>query len=230
MNVRNLAITILILAAPGAGAFAQDLHLPDGNRVEFEWVVTDGKGYKWDLQSNCCVGNGTRTGVEGIVTYDGCMLPHVNSVRFDAREGGGLVGSPPARYREDPREIEGGPWTVGPLRISKRVHVPTDAAYCRWIDIYENTSDRDFAFALRYRIDVSQGIQQVLTPSGEKDIGEDHCAFLTADGEGSGRPVLCHVFANKGAPLRAKVQIGRDGPHIIEYDWEVKIPAGNRTG
>jgi hypothetical protein len=204
-------------------ASAQGFHLPESNSVAFNWVVTDGNGFTWDVYSNCCVANGTPT--PSGMTYDGCMLPLVNEVRFDAAPGGGLVPSPWSRFREYPREIEGGGWTVGPLQIAKRVHVPVDRAYCRFIDMYENRSEKEFAFTLRYRVDVFRPIGRVVTASEKDQVGENDLAFLTADSQDSERPVLCHVLGMKGAPLSPKFVRAPAGQQIIECEWELSIPA-----
>jgi len=185
---RRLVPAVLLAAASWA-AGAEGIHLPAARQTTFTWVVTDKLGYRWDINGDGNVADGTDD------AYDGGMRLLVNGATFDSQST--------ARLAARGTEVEIGPWRAGDLTVWRRILVNTRTGYCRWIDIFENASRAKVHLTLRYSSNMGESTQSVHTTSGKAQLGKDDWGVVTAaSSTGSSRPAIVHVFAAPNAEVR----------------------------
>lgn len=211
-----LAAALFGLAALGAtqarGADS-GIHLPSGRKVGFNWYMTDGAGFRWDISSQGHVSDGTND------AYDGGM---------QLRLGGSSISSSSTSQgtlSKDGREIEIGPWTQGSVRIWRRVYVDAKLGYARWIDIFENTGGSAQTIKAQYYSNLGGSINSTTTTTGKQDISKQDWGIVTADSASSSRPAVAHVFTNKGSRMKPSVRFSRNQDDFY-VNYDLKVPVG----
>ncbi len=213
MNRHTRIVPVLLAiasVAAVAGAQTTGIHISDGKSQSFVWTVTDGHGYRWDINHNGTVGDGTSD------AYDGGMRIDVNNSSFSWGRNG--------QMNKAGDEVEVGPWQYGNLKISRRVYVDKKAGYCRWIDIFENSTASDQAVSIRYYTDMGGSILMSHTTSGKATVQEEDWGFVTGYRDSSSRPAVVHVFASKGAKVMPRVQFQRNSDNVYYY-FNITVPA-----
>ncbi len=208
----------IILALSLSAAFApataraekpDDLHIPQGRRVNFNHVMTDGGGYRWDIQYYGNVGQGTNN------AYSSGLYSQVNGSNIRSN------GSGWANAAGD--EIEIGPYTRNNLRCYRRIKVYKDMALARWIDIFENPTGSDISVQVQIYTSVNYGIARTITSTGGAVFGEKDWAFITQPQGNRGTPSLLHIVSSKKAKFRPTVRIQGNQIYV---QYQLKVPAG----
>jgi hypothetical protein len=201
-------------ASSAGGAKTPGVLLTGNARTNFIWRVTDAAGSIWDIAGTGAVANGSN----GAYSSNGMMLS-VNGSSFNWGSEGVLS--------EDKREVQVGPWDNGKVRVWRRVCSPAKGAYCRWIDIFENTGSASQTAKVRYQMYMGGDMQVLQSPSGKESPAPGEWCFLTADSpnNGAGRPTVVHIFADKGSKVLPKVTAAR-GNNTIMYEFDLPSPAG----
>ena len=217
MKTRVAISTALLLAACLAGrAIARDrgIHLPEGRKQSFIWNPSDARGFRWDISAHGQVQDGTND------AYDVAMTLHVDGQQWSRSAQG--------RLSEDGHEVEIGPWNRGDVRVWRRIYIDAGedgVGYCRWIDIFENTSGKPQTLNVMHFLDMGGPTQFTHTTSGETNLTEEDWAMVTSDNRGrTTRPSMVHVFSSEGAKVRPRVQWST-GSDDIRFQTTVKVPA-----
>jgi hypothetical protein len=215
----NRTITHIVAAWAALAGFAgvalagdDDIHLPaDSKAASFMWTVADEAGGRWDISNNGVVSDGTDD------AYDGGMLLQVN--------GSSYPGYSTGRLSADGKEVEVGPWLNQGLSISRRVFVNAKSGYCRWIDIFENTTSADIGAAVQYYSNMGDSTATVHSTSGGEDVAEKDWGAVTWGAAGSNRPAIVHIYGARGSKAKPAFQYTR-GSDDIRYVMQLKVPAG----
>lgn len=195
--------------ARGAG---RGVHIPKGRRsVGWNWTLTDGAGFRWDINSNGMVSDGTND------AYDGGMQLQVNGSSFSWGSSG--------RLGKDGREVEIGPWSKGPIRVYRRIYVDGKIGYCRWIDIFENTAASARTLTLRYYSNMGASTRRTYTTGGRGTLTDRDWGLVTGYRGRSSRPAVIHVFATRGARNKPRMEYSSNNDNIYHY-MTLKVPAG----
>jgi len=196
--------------APAHATGKGGLHIPPGRPVNFTHVMTDGGGYRWDIQAYGNIGSGTNN------CYGNGMYLYVNNSNFHSNNRGWM--------NKDGDEIETGPCARNNIRVYRRVKVYAKQPLARFLDIFENPTSQNVSVQVRVYSSTNYSITRTATSSGgaafdaEKDIG-----FITAT-NGNNVPSLLHVLSDKRAKMKpATVQV--QGSQINFY-YNLAIPAG----
>jgi hypothetical protein len=201
------AALAMATVAGGASAAEKGIHLAGGGTVGFTWYMNDGAGFRWDISSNGQVSDGTND------AYDGGMQLRIAGSYFS--------NSSQARLAGGGREIEIGPWTRGNLRIYRRIYVDAKIGYCRWIDIFENSSAAAETAAVMYYTNVGGSVNKTYSSSGKETVGPNDWGVVTSYTSSSSRPSIVHVFATQGAKVKPKYRRSTDS---IYQEFSLKIP------
>lgn len=186
-----------------------DIHVPAGQAVSsFPWTTTDLHGFQWDIVNNGAVSDGSND------AYDGGMQLQVGGTAFPAQ--------PTARLSADGKEIEIG-WRYNNLNISRRIFVNTRSGYCRWIDIFENTTGAEITVALRYYSNVGDTTSRTHTTSGSAVVTSKDWGIVTAGAEGSNRPAVVHVFATPAGKFKPVFSFTQNNDNLY-CDASIKVP------
>ena len=202
-------LTLWIAAGPAAAA-DPGIHITGGSNVGFNWTLSDGAGFRWDIAGNGTVNDGTND------AYDGGMRLRVSNSEFSWGSSG--------RRSKDGREIEIGPWRRGSLSIWRRIYIDPKLGYCRWIDIFQNTSGGAQNVPLQYYSNMGSSIQTVQTTSGKAAVAKKDWGLVTGSSSSS-RPAVAHVFASKGSTVKPTVQYTTNSDDLY-YHMSLKVPAG----
>ncbi|MCP4377332.1 MAG: hypothetical protein GY794_14290 [bacterium] len=202
----TLSLTLLIGLTQAAD---KNLHIPSGRSVRSNWTVNDSAGFRWDIYLKYGqVNDGTYD------AYDGGMQLHVGGATMSVSQTGRL-----SKARD---EIEIGPWKRGAVNVYRRIYVDKKIGYCRWIDIFENTSSSAQTLSLRYYSNLGSSVRSSYSTTAQANVTGKDWGFVTGSSRGS-RPSIVHVFASKNAKVKPRVQFRR-GDDNIYYHYTLKIP------
>ncbi len=225
-------VVVLTAAAPGQGQVVAEavvglagggppsgtarkggLHLPQGRNVSFNYVMTDGGGFRWDIQYYGTVAQGTN------YAYSGGMYCQVNGSNVRSNTGQGWVNA-------TGDEIEIGPHSGNSLKIYRRIRVYKDQSLARWLDIFENPTGQAITIQLQYYSYVNYGIQRMVSESGQASFATGDRFFVTETRQsGNNTPSLLHVVCGKRAKLQPSVQIQGNS---VYFRYRLTVPA-NKT-
>ena len=203
MNIRNrLALCLAVILAAGALARGADkgIHIPKGRSVGWNWTLTDGAGFRWDINSHGTVNDGTND------AYDGGMQLQVNGSSFSWNSSGWLS--------KDGREVEIGPWSRGSIKVYRRIYVDSKVGYCRWIDIFENTTTSAQTLTLRYYSNMGTTTRRTYTTGGKNTLTDKDWGLVTGYTGSSSRPAVVHVFATRGAKNKPRMEYSSNNDNI----------------
>ncbi len=186
------------------------IHLPGGRSSGLPWVTTDSSGYRWDIAGNGTVADGSND------AYDGGMQLQVSGAAFSSRST--------AKLSADGKEIELGPWRQGNLNVSRRIFINKKSGYCRWIDIFENTTSVKVDVSLRYYFNMGETTNRTRTTSGVATPTAGDWGIVTAGAANSSRPAIVHVFATPDAKFRPTFSFSQSNDSLY-YNATIKVPA-----
>lgn len=203
------------IAAPG-GAPAADttgkggLHLPQGRRVSFTYTLTDGAGYRWDIQYYGTIGQGTN------YAYSGGLYCQINGSNIHSN-GRGWASA-------DGDEVEIGPYSRSNLRVYRRIKVYKDQGLARWLDIFENPSSSPVTVSVNVYSNTNWTVGNRAFSSGKGSFTDKDYAFVTQT-QGGNAPAVWHYVCGRKSKLRPTVSIQNNQVYVR---WNLTIPA-NKT-
>ncbi len=203
----------LVAALASAGLAEQEgIHIPPGRKASFMWTLTDNHGFRWDIDGQGNISDGTSD------AYDGGMQLRVSGSTFSRVNSG--------RMNKEGNEVEIGPWRRGGVSISRRIFINKKAGYCRWIDIFENTQKSDATVAVQYYFNMGNSTQRTHTTSGKTALTANDWGIITAgSSSSSSRPAVAHVFATATAAIKPTFQFNSGNDNLF-YNISLKVPAG----
>jgi len=142
----------------------------------------DGSGFRWDIQGNGSINDGTND------AYDGGL--NLNNFPF--------VGT--AQTEDNEREIVIGPANIGSVEVTRKIYVPEDQSWARFLEIVTNTSSSTVNYTVQLNTNLGSdgGTVLVTTSSGDTIFNVDDNWLVTDDFDGGGDPTMVHVFAGEG--------------------------------
>jgi len=187
------------------------LHIPQGPNVNFNWEQTDGKGFRWDIQTYGTVGSGTNN------AYGGGMYCQI--------QGSNINSSGRAWMNKDGDEIQIGPFNwSNQLQCFRRVKVYKDRGLVRWLDIFQNTTAADVTVPIQYYTNYNYGITSATYSSAGAAFTDKDWWFATQTSNQQS-PAVLHIVAGPKARLRPQVQMQTgNSNHYVQY--QLSIPAG----
>ena len=117
------------------------------------WVRTDAKGFRWDINYTGRVNDGNRN------AYDGGMSLRLSGNPIPTN------GSRPVKVAENKQEIILSPQLWNSVHVTRRIYVDTEGAYCRWIDVFENTSSKPVTLNVEYYTNLGNSIRTITSTS-----------------------------------------------------------------
>ena len=178
-------------------------------------TLTDVDGFIWDIQTNGRINNGS------IDAYDGGMRLFINGFDFPTFSE--------ASELQAGREVEMGLASMSGLIVSRRVFVPDDEAYVRYLEILRNQTDADISIELEINTNLgSDSATVIVTTSNGDAVIEPTDFWVTTDdaSDGAGDPSLAHVIAGPGA---ATIPLITAPLGLIMYTYSLTVPANDRV-
>ncbi|MFP4106844.1 MAG: hypothetical protein ACLFVU_12240, partial [Phycisphaerae bacterium] len=211
MNKRNVIPGLFAVVLGLSAAYGDGILLDGAKNTNLPWTVNDSKGFRWDIQYNGCVGDGSND------AYDTGMRLYVNGASFS--------WSSSISVDKAGTEVQLGPWQYSSIRVYRRIYVDKKRGYCRWVDIFENTQGNPYNLNLRYHVDVGGSIRRTFTTTGKSAVTNKDWGIATTYSDSSSRPSTVHVFCSKDAEVRPQVSTSGDN---IYYNFSLSIPAGKK--
>ena len=173
-------------------------------------VLFDGTGFRWDISHHGHTNVGTDLSVND-----------VQFIFFDLAfgESGG-------------RELRIGPEARGDLQVTRKIFVPVDDGFARFLEILENTGPQDLPASVRIQIDLHTGQATLIvtTSSGDSAFDASDDYLITDDEEDESRaPTIVHAFSGPGAAVEPSSVTASSGSDLVRYRFDVTVPAGGRV-
>ncbi len=181
-------------------------------------VRTDAAGFRWDIARDGTIDTGTNT------VYDYGMRLAVNGTSF--------ASFTTCRLDAELWEFVLGPQTVGSFRVTRKIFVPQDDAFVRYLDIVENTGTAAATATLRLTSSLNSGsttTRLVATSDGDNYFTAADDYVITDDADGAATPALAHVFSGRGAALEPGTVTRNSSWTNLTYTFGVPVPAGGRA-
>jgi hypothetical protein len=209
-----------------------------------EWFVNDEVNYATESSAVGAASDAVFSGpVEATTAGGGAEL----SVLSDAFDGYNALevtvgAGAPVFYNNvgaassdcDGRQILMPAMTVGGVQVSRKLYVPADDGFARWVNTVSNTSGADQTVTLRMVSDLGSdaGTRIGMTSSGDTlatvidDWITSYEAFVN---QSSRTPRLAHVLQSPGASVRANAVTFVDGSDQVSWSYTLSVPAGGTS-
>lgn len=177
-------------------------------------TLTDGNGFIWDIQQDGNIINGTQD------AYDGGMRLLIDNSSFPTFS---LASS-----RQSGRELAIGLARMSGLDVTRRIYVPSNRAFVRYMEVLDNPTAADISVSLTINTNLGSdgGTVIVSTSDGDAVIEPTDFYVVTDDaGDGSGDPSLAHVVGGPNGALLPTITAPLGS---ILYTYDVTIPANDR--
>ncbi|MBT3201263.1 MAG: hypothetical protein HN350_15290 [Phycisphaerales bacterium] len=211
-SLGDIGIVPIASAASGPSPKGK-VHIKRNRSINFRntsyHVMTDGGGYRWDVQYYGSVYRGT-----DYAYYGGAMYLQINGSNFQAQNYTGWTN-------KAGDEIELGPWNRNGLNIYRRIKVYKDQPMARWLEVFENPTSAPVTLQVAIYNSHSYGIKQTTYSSGSGSFGDKDFAFMVRNGRANSPPTL-HVVTSKRAKLRPQVQIQSNQIYVR---YNLTVPA-----
>ncbi len=192
------------------GEAAHGLHIPQGNRINFNYNMSDGAGFRWDIQYYGTIGQGTNN------AFSGCMYLQINNSGLQPR-GAGWVN-------KAGDEVEIGPFQFNsPVRVFRRIRVYKDQPLARWVDIFENPSGQEQALQIHYHTNTNYTVSETRTSSGGTTFSDKDWAFVTKTTSGGNSPTVLSIVCDPRSKVRPSVQVHSN---TVNLRYNIVVPAG----
>ncbi|MFV2067113.1 MAG: hypothetical protein ACC645_09050, partial [Pirellulales bacterium] len=165
-------------------------------------TLTDGEGFRWDIKVLGNIGQGTDNG------YDN-GLKHNEFPAFTR-----------ARSEQNGREIVVGPATIGDVQVTRKIYVPNDRGFARYLEIVTNTSVSPVQYRLELQSDLgSDDATQLIGSSIDDGVwnAQDDWVVTDNDREGDRNPTLLHVLSDGNAMRPTFAELSGDAM-FVKYD------------
>ena len=214
MSMKSIGILAVITCLAGIIPPAQagddkpkDLHIKSSSNVGGMFVANDKRGNRWDIRLHQgMLGSGTNNNLAN--------SPYLRIGGSSFRTNG------QGKRSKDGKEIEVGPWTQHNLRISRRIRFFSSEGIARWLDIYENPTDKAITIVAEVRVQMNFGHRKTITIRGKNSVGKEDWGFYTVQGNTS-MPQVLHVPFGPEAENRPAISLQGN---YYRYTYKVTVP------
>jgi len=179
----------------------------------------DGDGFLWDVQRDGNINNGTSD------AFDGGLRVRVNGV---------FAGSTSfALTEEGGRELVIGPYTLGEVRLVRKIFVPTDDGFARFLEVVDNPTAAPLTVNLDIFTNLGSDSQTVVvgTSDGNTTFTATDDYLVTDDaGDGTGDPTVAHIFSGPRAAVEPfAVFTNAPGDDDVQLSFRLELAPGQRA-
>ena len=190
----------------------------DLNPIDLPTVLIDGRSFVWDIQGNGRILDGSNDAFDGGLT-----------VRFGGRT---FSSFSMAEVEDAGREIWIGSQEIDQsIQVSRKIFVPEDEAFVRYLEILENPTGDPVSTTVRIETNLgsNSNTQIVQTSNGDLVLTFDDDWVVTDDWDGYGDPTVVHVFSSPDADIEPSSVSAQQGSDIVTFSFIVTVPAGGQS-
>jgi hypothetical protein len=157
----------------------------DRQPVSLPLELFDGNGFLWDINRNGSIEGRDSFGDD---PYDGGLV--LTS----------FASSNPTAIEDGRREVVIGPQTISGVDVTRKIYVPDDQGFARFLEVVTNTSSVPINHTLRVTTNLGSdnGTVRVATSSGDQAFTVADNWLVTDDENGFGDVTMLHVIAGAG--------------------------------
>ncbi|MEM6688091.1 MAG: Ig-like domain-containing protein [Planctomycetota bacterium] len=179
------------------------------NALTLPVTLVDGDGFDWDVQTDGRIGSGTSTAFNGGLIKNG--FPNFTT----------------AAEELDGRQLVIGPQVTGGVEVTRKVYVPDDQRFARYLEVIHNPSgsvqnhtvsiDSNFA---------AIGLPSITgTSSGDDDFTTDDRWITTAnETQGGSELPVAHVIAGTNSDVLPNTV--NQFANVIQYSYDLTLQPG----
>ncbi len=174
-------------------------------------TLLDGQGFIWDIQSDGRIADGTQDAFDAGLDNPDVLVSATADIELNGRQfvfrAGNAISTPG-------------------ISLERRVYVPTDQPWARFIDTATNTTEVSLTYNLRVLSNFGSdaGSHIIATSSGDTILGAEDRFFINDDAtSGGGDPNVGIAFGD--GRVVASVA-GYTSVDIAEYSFEVTLAPG----
>ncbi len=175
--------------------------------VSLPVYLDDGSGFLWDIFGSGDINNGTYDAYDGGLIHQG--FPYFSNA---ATEDGG-------------REIVIGEAVIGDVVVTRKIYVPADGTFARFLEIVTNTSSStvDYTVPIFTNLGSDGGESFIQTSSGDSSFDSADDWIITDDYDAGGDPTMLHVIAGDGGQRPVSASRYFDN---LYYDYNLSLAPG----
>ena len=173
----------------------------------------DGLEFEWDIRRDGSISDGTRD------AFDTGMDLRVDGTAFPEQDEALLL--------QDGREYVLGPAEMSGLQVTRRVYVPVEGAYARFVEVLQNPTAEPIEVDVEVfgNLGSDGGTRHVGDSSGDGAVGADDDWYITDDGNATGGdPAVTQFFSDAEAPVQPS-EASRAGD-LFDWTYPVVVPPG----
>lgn len=195
-------------------ALALSLGLGNGRALAANLDGAD--GFRYDVDRSGGLGDGGTVNRQYSDAYDGMYYVRVNSQSF--------AGVTAARLELGERQFALGPVSSGSLMVARKIYVPTEGSFARYLEIVTNPAG--IALNARVRVEGNLGSDSGTSILVRPETTGNTYAVTFENYSGSSDPALAHVFAGAGAVAVPVSSLSFSNGNDRPYDeWQTTVPA-----
>ena len=174
-----------------------------GATVSLGLNLFDVHGFRWDIQRDGNISDGTSDAYDGGLRFTG-------GVSFPSFTTG--------LSEDNGREIAIGPATFAGVRVTRKIYVPTNQGFARFLEVVTNTTSStvNFTVPINTNLGSDGGEQFIRSSSGDNIVTTADDWVITDDGDGFNDPTLIHLVAGPGG-IRPSQFLYRPGEVLYSY-------------
>ncbi len=172
--------------------------------------LNDSESFLWDIQQNGSILIGSNDAFDGAFVLNG------------------FANQPTGRAEDGDREITINDGASSGIQITRKVYVPSDRAYARFLEIVTNDSSTPAVRTVRIDTNLGSDTETVVvgTSDGDTTLETTDQWIVTDDADGTGDPTITHVIAGMAAP-QSPSTVNRSGD-TMRYEYVLNL-APNET-
>ncbi len=189
----------------------------DDINVPLPSTLVDGEGYAWPIQQDGGIDSPAGEAIDSGPRLRLVDAPFIDSFPSFPEAEGGIDG----------RELTIGPWLYSQIEVRRRVFVPDDAGFIRYLEVFDNPQAQPVELLVELRTTLRAGTEAVVAASSDGDtavgVGDDW--VVLEDGMGS-VPTTMHVVHGPFSGV---------APSAFDYDatelvtrFPITVPAGEQ--
>ena len=190
---------------------------PSDDSFDLPQTLTDGGGFGWTLFGDgtvrCCA-QGFNSGSQ--LRVGGVLFPD------DFTQAAG---------EQSGRELTFGPWLrQDGIEVRRKVYVPSDAAFARWLEVLTNFTDEPKEVTVKVSNDLLGQTQIAATSTGDVGLTVGDRWVISQLPTGTSQPPILNLFAGRNGQVRPEAVFtdSPDGDQIY-FIYKVFVPANGRV-